>query len=291
MLLRRAVAALTRAGHAVRLAAPRASGSALVGPGPAEATALLALDGAEIAAVLGGESTEPLPERWRSEVVVALTRDPDLAARLAPPGVRLVQQDPAPPPGVHASRWLAERVRMLGSDPTPEPPVLRFTAEELAGAAPTLASLPPRFLAVHPGSGSRAKSWPAERFAAIVSRRAGGRRWLLVVGPADEEAAAPLIALPDVVVARALPLRHLAALLAHAGLYLGNDSGVTHLAAAAGAPTLALFGPTDPEIWAPLGPRVETLVSPDATMAGLDLEAVGAALEGVRCGGCGPPSG
>ena len=40
------------------------------------------------------------------------------------------------------------------------------------------------------------------------------------------------------------------------GLYIGNDSGITHLAAAVGTPVLALFGPTDPEVWAPRGPHV-----------------------------------
>jgi ADP-heptose:LPS heptosyltransferase len=54
-------------------------------------------------------------------------------------------------------------------------------------------------------------------------------------------------------VLRDLPLPQLAAKLAAAALYIGNDSGVTHLAAAAGAPTIALFGPTDPATWAPIG--------------------------------------
>ena len=97
------------------------------------------------------------------------------------------------------------------------------------------------------------------------------------MGPADESAAAPLAALPGAVVARDLPLRVLAGRLAGAGLYLGNDSGVSHLAAAAGAPTLALFGPTDPAVWSPVGPRVETVASPDRTMAGLDVDTVYAA--------------
>ena len=74
-------------------------------------------------------------------------------------------------------------------------------------------------------------------------------------GPADDDAAALLETVPGACVARDLPLRVLAALLARAGAYVGNDSGVTHLAAASGAPTIALFGPTDPRVWAPLGPR------------------------------------
>ena len=54
----------------------------------------------------------------------------------------------------------------------------------------------------------------------------------------------------------------LGAALARAGLYVGNDSGASHLAAAAGAPTLALFGPSDPAVWAPVGPSVRTMRAP-----------------------------
>jgi ADP-heptose:LPS heptosyltransferase len=68
----------------------------------------------------------------------------------------------------------------------------------------------------------------------------------------------------------------LAALLARAGAYVGNDSGVTHLAAASGAPTIALFGPTDPRVWAPLGPRVEVIRG--ATMEGIAAGEVAAAV-------------
>ncbi len=64
---------------------------------------------------------------------------------------------------------------------------------------------------------------------------------------------------------------------------MGNDSGVTHLAAAAGAPTLALFGPTDPATWAPLGPRVEVARSPDGTMSGLTPALVTSAAKRLRC--------
>jgi ADP-heptose:LPS heptosyltransferase len=124
-----------------------------------------------------------------------------------------------------------------------------------------------------------------ERFAALVHAHADTRPWLLVVGPADEDAAAPLSALPGCVPVRDMPIRQLGALLGRAGLYVGNDSGVSHLAAAAGAPTLALFGPTDPAVWAPVGPEVETVRSPDTKMAGLDLDVVHAAAARLRARG------
>ena len=63
-------------------------------------------------------------------------------------------------------------------------------------------------------------------------------------------------------------------MLSGAGLFVGHDSGVTHLAAAWGAPTLALFGPTDPAVWAPVGPDVRVLRAPDGRMDLLSLEAV-----------------
>ena len=163
-------------------------------------------------------------------------------------------------------------------DPAPEPPILTFAKGEHESASSILARLPARFLAVHPGAGSPTKAWPAERFAALVQRHAAGHRWLLVAGPGDVAAAAPLLSLPGAVVARGIPLRSLGALLSQAGVFVGNDSGVGHLAAAAGAPTLALFGPTDPATWSPVGPHVETLSSPDHTMDRLTLPAVSAAV-------------
>jgi ADP-heptose:LPS heptosyltransferase len=115
--------------------------------------------------------------------------------------------------------------------------------------------LPAGFLAVHPGSGSPAKNWPFDRFVETARRLSPGRPWLLVLGPAEDAAAPPAGA----IVARGLPLRRLAAVLARAGRFLGNDSGVSHLAAACGTRTLALFGPTDPAQWAPVGQSVRTL--------------------------------
>jgi hypothetical protein len=110
-------------------------------------------------------------------------------------------------------------------------------------------------LLVAPGSGAPEKNWPREFFREIIDwRRASGGKVAVVLGPAEEgeiqfwTECAP--------VARDLTLAQLGALLSLSGIYLGNDSGVTHLAAAVGATTLALFGPTDPAQWAPHGARV-----------------------------------
>jgi heptosyltransferase-3 len=114
-------------------------------------------------------------------------------------------------------------------------------------------------IALHPGAGSLTKVWPSQRFAALGRALARGSTKLLIIqGPADEEVVQEVVAglagTPHLVV-HDVPITTLAALLSHASLFIGNDSGVSHLAAALGVLTLALFGPTDPALWAPRGNR------------------------------------
>jgi ADP-heptose:LPS heptosyltransferase len=128
---------------------------------------------------------------------------------------------------------------------------------------------------LHPGSGSARKNWPARSFAAVAEmllRRGIAVR--LVVGEADVVAASRV----EQALGRRLPrltmpaLAELAAELASSRAYLGNDSGVSHLAGLVGVPTFALFGPTDPRQWRPLGPRVTVLpfdITPAAAAAAL----------------------
>lgn len=110
---------------------------------------------------------------------------------------------------------------------------------------------------IHPFSGSAKKNWPLEKFQGLARRleRVMPVRWC--AGPEDPPLEDLLAAsLPGAQVVRMDDLYDLARWLAGARLYIGNDSGITHLAAAAGAPVLALFGPTDPAVWAPRGPNV-----------------------------------
>ncbi len=112
-----------------------------------------------------------------------------------------------------------------------------------------------KIVALHPGAGSRKKTWPAARFAALARALASaGHKILILEGPADEAAAAEvrtgLKGIPYLLV-QDQPITRLAALLSFASLFIGNDSGVSHLAAALDKPTIALFGPTDPSVWAP----------------------------------------
>lgn len=105
------------------------------------------------------------------------------------------------------------------------------------------------FTAIQPFSGSRRKNWPLENFRRLAEVT-GPCRWC--AGP--EESLDGAVRFDD--------LYELACWLAQARLYIGNDSGITHLAAAVGTPVIALFGPTDPAVWAPRGPHVQVVRLP-----------------------------
>jgi heptosyltransferase III len=113
---------------------------------------------------------------------------------------------------------------------------------------------------LHPGASSPNKCWPPERFAAIGDfvREAYGAEVLLIGGAMEAEALrvlADAMRAPAPVVEGVLRVRQLAALLGEADLFLGNDSGPMHLAAAMGTPVVALFGASSRVQWGPLGPR------------------------------------
>lgn len=109
---------------------------------------------------------------------------------------------------------------------------------------------------IHPGSGSARKNWPLEGFEEVAAELASrGRAVTWRLGPAEEGWRLRDGASVD----RAGGIPALARDLAGARVYLGNDSGVTHLAAAVGCPTVAVFGPTDPGVWAPRGGLVRVV--------------------------------
>jgi len=132
------------------------------------------------------------------------------------------------------------------------------------------------FIAIHPFSGSPAKNWPVERYRELTKRleKHWPVRWVLEPGGAAPDGVSVLPPTEN--------LFELACRLASARLYIGNDSGITHLAAAAAAPVLALFGPTDPAVWGPRGEnRVVVIRSPaaDGAMAAISPEDVLEAAE------------
>jgi hypothetical protein len=182
-----------------------------------------------------------------------------------------------------AAEWHQTHLRQVVSPTGPAPgPRDREAWSEVQSSASAGVSRGPgvdtsRYAILHAGSGSARKNWPAERWAEVIEKLPVGRDLPLVLtlGPAEETAAPALLdaleqRVPErqLVLARELDLFQLAALLQGASLFLGNDSGVAHLAAGLGRPTVAVFGPTSPRVWRPRGPFVRTLGGNE--QAGLD---------------------
>jgi len=148
--------------------------------------------------------------------------------------------------------------RIVSSSPS------RKFAQEFFELLPNPGGKLPVIVAIHPGSGSPRKCWPLAKFVqlALWAKESFDAIILLVLGPADLHIAESLTSLLKSckpLLANHLPLPQVAALLEESTVYVGNDSGVTHLAAAVGTPTLALFGPTDHRIWGPQNKRVRCL--------------------------------
>jgi len=151
-------------------------------------------------------------------------------------------------------------------DPWPVPDQWTGQANRLLTGAGIDPSRP--YALLHPGSGSLDKCWPAARFQALARAIAVDTQAAFVIGPVEcgrfgDQEARSLSGRFGALVCP--PLGPLAAAMAGAKLYVGNDSGVSHLAAAVGAPTLALFGPTCPQHFAPIGPAAQTLARPHIT--------------------------
>ena len=124
-----------------------------------------------------------------------------------------------------------------------------------------------QYVAIHPGSGGLQKCWPATHFAAVIARLwQQNRPVLLLAGPADSERVRDLLSQlstpPRSEMFKILtnaPLLEVARHLQQCRCYLGNDSGITHLAAMLGVPTVAIFGPSDPAVWRPVGPCTKVI--------------------------------
>ena len=133
--------------------------------------------------------------------------------------------------GMHAADYFAAQVGLQG------PAVPQMDCPRRDGG----------FAVIHPFAGSAKKCWPLERYRELATHLGMPVRWC--AGP--EETLEDAVRIDD--------LYELAGWLATARVYVGNDSGITHLAAAVGTPVVALFGPTDPRIWAPRGREVSVI--------------------------------
>ncbi|MSO80690.1 MAG: glycosyltransferase family 9 protein [Alphaproteobacteria bacterium] len=204
------------------------------------------------------------PALWRAVVGTHWDLVVDLRRSAIPYLVRPRRRARLPAAALADEHRVVQIARTLGLGDAPPAPRLWTNATDEAAAACLLPPGPP-LLGIGPTANWRGKTWRAERFAELVARLTGprgplpGGRVAVFGAPAERAAAAPVLdAIPasrrvDLVGAVELPV--VAACFARLALYVGNDSGLMHMAAAAGAPTLGLFGPSRTEHYAPWGPR------------------------------------
>ena len=220
----------------------------------------------------GGGDLEPSERDFlgQCDVVVSWMKDPDgiLCSFLAEVGVsKVIVRSPHAPEleGLHQSdrflRSIGEKEMCTGAPWAMELPdsLIQEGTLLLEGYKP---SRNHSVVCIHPGSGSRHKCCPPTLFAELIAwLRAQQAIPVLLCGPADREMIQDVLRhcpiAPAVVQDR--DLLSLAGMLVPANLYLGHDSGLTHLSAALSIPTIAMFGPTDPRRWAPRGANVHIL--------------------------------
>jgi heptosyltransferase-3 len=193
----------------------------------------------------------------------------------------------------HAARQLARPLEELGLRASDFAPRIYHSTESRKFAEDFLRGMPRPILAIHPGSGSETKIWPIENWIEFGNDMLGSDEFcgslVIVSGEADEERSRELQTIwrnDRVQLARNLPLPVLAAVLEHT-IFVGHDSGISHLAAAAGAKCILLFGPTDPDIWAPMNEKGEVIRAVSGKLSdigSIEVEsAVAAALSTARC--------
>ena len=213
----------------------------------------------------GGELAEELVDYFSEfDLIISYLYDPDQIFSTNVGRCTRAQFIPGPhrpkeDATVHATQVYLkplERLAIFDADPVPrlkmkgDAPALNvfFRGVEGQGTSPTLA--------MHPGSGSERKNWPEEKWAELLQHLINGTGYnlLLVGGEAEGERLQRLAAATPpgrVRVAQSRPLSELAVLLQNCSLFVGHDSGISHLAAAVGLPGLVLWGETVAEIWRP----------------------------------------
>ncbi|MEY2506701.1 MAG: heptosyltransferase [Verrucomicrobiota bacterium] len=181
----------------------------------------------------------------------------------------------------HAARQLARPLAALGLSLVDPAARIFPSAGDREAIRHLRAANTPKVIALHPGSGSETKNWPIENWIELANvLLSEGYRLLIVGGEADSDRLQTLKAALErkqVQFAENLPLPHLAALL-EGQTFVGHDSGISHIAAAAGARCLLLFGKTDPAVWAPANANVAVLRAPAGDLALLEIDTVAAAL-------------
>lgn len=215
----------------------------------------------------------PLPKAVRNrlagfELAVSFLSDPDsiIQRNLAAAGAKRVLAPPSRMQSeVHAVFHLAEVLAPLGL--TLRYPVVRLSVGPRLHRSPRLG--------FHIGSGSSQKNWPIDHWIELIQRLDPSfSDFHLLGGEADEKVVREFCArwgnrrLTTQLNASLSDLCHA---LNECTVFVGHDTGVTHLAAAVGTPTVALFGPTNANVWAPLGEHVTVIRSPDGLMRSLPV--------------------
>ncbi len=189
--------------------------------------------------------------------------------------------------GGHETDRALAHLAAIGAEPSTRTPRLAATREEIETARVQLAARgwgpSDAVVAIHPGAGKRLNRWPAPLFGEVARRLLArdDTRLILLAGPGEE----PLLEAmgvppgPRVAWMSGYPIRQVAAFLHNAALFLGNDTGKLHLAAAVGVPTLGLFGPTDPAVWAPVSAAGRSLRAAGGDLARLSADLVDKELE------------
>lgn len=237
-----------------------------------------------------GELDEELCRYFASfQLIVSYLYDPDLifAENLVQAGAKnLIPISTALEEGEYAAIQLARPLERLGQALRDSHPKLFPNEKDLEAARSLLpaAWAGNTMLALHPGSGSAKKNWPAHRWLHLVNTLLEHREHLRAILMGGEADAAPLAALKEglrdriaeqrVMVLEDLPLTTVAAVLADCRLFLGHDSGISHIAAAVGTPSVLLFGPSSASIWAPRSKNVSLICSDRPDMGGIRPEIV-----------------
>jgi heptosyltransferase III len=207
--------------------------------------------------------------------------------------VHWVQSFPAPGSNQHVHCFLLEQLRRLGWAVKERLPELKPSLTEISLVQDFLREnklvSTGRPVLIHPGSGGVGKMWPLKNWWSLVGFLRGYDRCpvVMTLGPADErlKGFAKEVARFGVLILEGIKLPRLSAFISQCRLFIGSDSGVSHLAALMGIPTVVVFGPTDPGIWAPRGSHVHIIKegweesevlnwSPDGATASLDSQFV-----------------
>src|SRR4030095_3091207 len=230
------------------------------------------------------------------DLVISYLYDPDgiFEKNLRRCGVENLIQGPAKVDDrEHIARQLARPFEELGLRVSDFAPRIYHSTESRKFAEDFLRGMPQPILAIHPGTGSATKNWPIKNWIEFGNRMLGSDDFcgslVIVSGEADEERSRELQTIwrnDRVQFERNLPLPALAAVLEDS-IFVGHDSGISHLAAAAGAKCTLLFGPSDPDIWAPMNENVEVIRAVSAKLSDIGIieveAAVAALLSAARC--------